>query len=91
MSGEEDEDDLDLMFEPEPTDIPGYLLEQGAIKAEGRRAFALVYVVDGDGVLLANWREEIGAVEQWLREGTLPPGDGTRGKITAIRGGRNGA
>jgi hypothetical protein len=90
MSSEDDEDDFDLTLEPEPMDIPGYLLEDGVIKAEGRRAFALVYVVDGEGVLLANWREEIAAVEQWLREGTLPLGDGTRGKVTAIRGGRNG-
>jgi hypothetical protein len=84
----EPEDENVVTLEPEIPlgDVPGYLYLPEPLRAEGRRAFALSHVVDGDGVLLANAFEVLGDVQRWLEEGKLPNKGAS--KLATVKGGK---
>ena len=50
--------------EENASEVPGYLLLAEALRAEGRRAYALGFVISADGVLAPRWKDDVRAVEE---------------------------
>jgi hypothetical protein len=56
-----------------PPDVPGYLLLPDGIKDEGRLAYALSFVVNGQGGLHPEWIAVWSTINHVLRTKEFPP------------------
>jgi hypothetical protein len=69
----EDENDFVEAELLSPPDVPGYLLLPDALKDEGRLAYALSFVVNGEGGLHPEWIAVWSTINHVLRTKEFPP------------------
>ena len=63
---------MEAEFVPASADVPGYLALPGELKDEGRLAFALGFVVSGEGVLHPEWIAVWSTINHVLKHGEFP-------------------
>jgi len=68
----EDENDIVEAELLTPADVPGYLLLPDALKDEGRLAYALSFVVNGEGGLHPEWIAVWSTINHVLRTKEFP-------------------
>jgi len=69
----QDENEFVVAELPSPPDVPGYLLLPDALKDEGRLAYALSFVVNGEGGLHPEWIAVWSTINHVLRTKEFPP------------------
>jgi len=71
MTEEEDGEIVEAEFVPS-ADVPGYLVLPAELKDEGRLAFALDFVISGEGVLHPEWIAVWSTINHVLKHGEFP-------------------
>lgn len=81
IEGEEGQSDVAIR----EIDVPAYLfLVDKNAQGEARRAYALNYVVNGEGAFHPQWLSVLKTIVQYLELGTFPEAS----EIRAIKGGK---